>query len=96
MPAGYESEAKWRAWIQAGCLASEMESAALYIVAQVLRARAGCILSVVWNPDREKQGLPNPHYHDTTDAARGSGSGAAVDRGRARELTGERPHLCLI
>ena len=44
MPVGYELENKWRAWIGAGCLASEMESATLYIVAQTLRARAGCCL----------------------------------------------------
>ena len=37
MPAGYELKQKWEAWIKAGCLASEMESATLFIVAQVLR-----------------------------------------------------------
>jgi uridine phosphorylase len=68
MPAGYELEAKWNAWIQAGCLASEMESAALYIVCQILGARAGCVLSAVWNQERERQGLDNPHCHDPKNA----------------------------
>lgn len=68
MPAGQELLVKWDAWIKAGCLASEMESAALYAVAAVLRARAGCVLSVVWNQEREKAGLPNQHVHDTTPA----------------------------
>ncbi|MCL2762162.1 MAG: nucleoside phosphorylase [Treponema sp.] len=68
MPAGYELNNKWEAWIKAGCLASEMESATLYIVSQILGARAGCVLNVVWNQEREKAGMSNPHCHDT-DAA---------------------------
>jgi uridine phosphorylase len=68
MPSGYELKDKWEAWIKAGCLASEMESAALYIVSQILGARAGCILSVVWNQEREKAGMSNLKCHDTKDA----------------------------
>jgi uridine phosphorylase len=70
MPAGYELENKWNAWIKAGCLASEMESATLFIVAQVLRARAGCVLSTVWNQERARQGLSNPECHDPVRAIR--------------------------
>jgi len=66
MPVFYELQDKWQAWIKAGCLASEMESAALYIVSQVLRARAGCVLNVVWNQERAAKGLDNPHSYDTT------------------------------
>ncbi|MCL2214708.1 MAG: uridine phosphorylase [Treponema sp.] len=65
MPAGFELKDKWEAWIKAGCLASEMESASLFIVSQILRARAGCVLNVVWNQEREKAGLDNPRSHDT-------------------------------
>ena len=43
MPAGYELMSKWDAWIKAGCLASEMESAAVFIVSQILGMRAGCV-----------------------------------------------------
>jgi uridine phosphorylase len=57
---------KWDAWIKAGCLASEMESAALFIVSQILGARAGCVLNVVWNQERERAGMSNPHSHDTS------------------------------
>jgi uridine phosphorylase len=64
MPVSYELTSKWDAWLKAGCLASEMESAALYIVCQILGARAGCVLNVVWNQEREKAGLSNPHCHD--------------------------------
>lgn len=70
MPYGYGLESKWEAWIKGGCLASEMESAALFIVAQVLGAKAGCVMSVVWNQEREKAGLDNPHCHDTDKAIR--------------------------
>jgi uridine phosphorylase len=64
MPASHELHNKWDAWCKAGTLASEMEAAALYIVCQILGAAAGCVLSVVWNQEREKRGLPNPHCHD--------------------------------
>ena len=66
MPAGNELMAKWEAWIKAGCLASEMESASLYIVSQILGARAGCVLNVVWNQERARAGMDNPQSHDTS------------------------------
>jgi len=66
MPVGEDLQKKWQTWIKAGCLASEMESAALYIVAQTLRVRAGCVLNVVWNQEREAKGLSNPVVHDTS------------------------------
>jgi uridine phosphorylase len=43
-----------------------MESAALYIVAQVLGVRAGCVLNTVWNQERKAKGLSNPEVHNTT------------------------------
>jgi len=66
MPSGYELKDKWDAWLKAGCLASEMESSTLYIVCQILGARAGCVLNVVWNQERRRQGLSNPEVHDTS------------------------------
>ena len=68
IPVGYELKEKWNAWIMAGCLASEMESAALFIICQILGARAGCVLSTVWNQERERKGLANPHVLDTSNA----------------------------
>ena len=53
---------------QTGCKASEMESAALFVVANCLRVRCGSNFLVVANQEREKQGLSNPVVHDT-DAA---------------------------
>lgn len=65
MPVSYELLNKWQAWIRMGCLASEMESAALFIVAQYLRVRAGSCFLVVANQEREALGLDNPVVHDT-------------------------------
>ena len=72
MPAGYELINKWEAWKRMGCLASEMESAALFIVAGKLRARMGSCLLVLANQEREKLGLENPVVHDTDMAIPGS------------------------
>ncbi|HIZ66792.1 MAG TPA: uridine phosphorylase [Candidatus Blautia pullicola] len=65
MPVSYELLNKWEAWKRMGCLASEMESAALFIVASHLRVRAGSCFLVVANQEREKEGLENPVVHDT-------------------------------
>ena len=67
-PVSYELLNKWEAWKQLGCLASEMESAALFIVAASLKVRAGACMLTVANQEREKLGLENPVVHDT-DAA---------------------------
>ena len=56
---------KWDAWLKLGCKASEMESAALFIVASYLRVRCGACFLAVANQEREKAGLPNPVVHDT-------------------------------
>ena len=69
-PAGYELINKWEAWIRCGCLASEMESATLFIVGSYLRARVGSVCIVMANQEREKAGLENPVVHDTDMAIR--------------------------
>ena len=66
MPVSYELEDKWQAWIRMGCLASEMESAALFIAGGFLRVRVGTCLLVVANQERAKKGLPNDQVHDTS------------------------------
>ncbi|MDO5425117.1 MAG: uridine phosphorylase [Eubacteriales bacterium] len=70
MPVSYELLNKWEAWKRLGCLASEMESAALFIVASYLHVRAGSVFLVVANQEREKEGLENPVVHDTDLAIR--------------------------
>ena len=68
MPIGYDLINKWDAWIKCGCLASEMESASLFIVGSYLRVRVGSVFLVVANQEREKAGLENKQVHDTEGA----------------------------
>ncbi len=68
MPAGDELTYKWRAWIAAGCLASEMESAALFVVSQIRRCRAGAVFHVVWNQERAGKGYTDTESHDCSAA----------------------------
>ena len=70
MPVSYELLAKWEAWKRLGCLASEMESAALFIVASTLHVRVGSVFLVVANQEREREGMDNPVVHDTDMAIR--------------------------
>lgn len=44
----------WQAWKSAGTLASEMESAALFIVASARHVRCATILQMLWNQEREQ------------------------------------------
>ena len=67
-PVSYELLDKWEAWLRMGCLASEMESAALFIAGAYRRVRVGSVFLVIANQEREKRGLPNPQVHDTDNA----------------------------
>ncbi len=69
-PVGYELLDKWEAWKRLGCLASEMESAALFVAASSLGVRAGSCFLVMANQERERAGLDNPVVHDTDRAVR--------------------------
>ena len=69
-PVSYDLLNKWAAWKRLGCLASEMESAALCIVAASLGVRAGSCFLVMANQEREEAGLDNPVVHDTDMAIR--------------------------
>lgn len=65
MPVSYELLNKWEAWKRLGAKASEMESAALFVVASHLGVRCGSTFLVVGNQEREALGLDNPIAHDT-------------------------------
>jgi len=69
-PVSYELEQKWEAWKRLGCKASEMESAALFIIASYLKVRAGAVFLVMANQERKKMDLENPIVHDTDVAIR--------------------------
>lgn len=69
-PVGYELLNKWDAWCKLGCKASEMESAALFIVGAALHVKVGSVLVALANQERAKRGLENPIVHDTDMAIR--------------------------
>ena len=67
-PVSYELLQKWESWKRLGVKASEMESAALFVVAAALGVRCGSCFHVVWNQEREKAGLFQPMTEDTSGA----------------------------
>ena len=70
MPVCDELASKWKAWLRGGCLASEMETAALFTVSSTLGVKAGCVLRAVWNQERHNAGLTDPDDGDELAAAR--------------------------
>lgn len=68
MPVSYELLNKWEAWKRLGVKASEMESAALFVVADALRCRCGSCFHVIWNQEREAAGLDQDMSEDTSSA----------------------------
>lgn len=69
-PVYYELQHKWESWKRLGVKASEMESAALFVVANALHVRCGSCFHVIWNQEREKAGLFMPMSEDTSDVIR--------------------------
>lgn len=52
MPVRQTLLANWEAWKAAGVLASEMESATLFVTASVLHVRCATVLNMIWNQER--------------------------------------------
>ena len=69
-PVYYELLNKWESWKRLGVKASEMESAALFVVAAALHVRCGSCFHVVWNQEREKAGLDQAMSEDTSAAVK--------------------------
>lgn len=70
MPVGPRLTANWEAYKQLGVLASEMESAALFVVAACRHVRCGSVFLTVWNQERQHAGLEQDEVHDTDGAIR--------------------------
>ena len=70
MPVYDQLSSKWKAWVDGGCLASEMETATVFAVCQVLDMRAGAVLRAVWNQERAAAGITDPDDNDNLAAAR--------------------------
>ena len=69
-PVYYELQQKWKSWKRLGVKASEMESAALFVIAAALNVRCGSCFHVVWNQEREKLGMEMPMTEDTSGAVK--------------------------
>ena len=69
-PVSYELLQKWEAWKRLGVKASEMESAALFVVASALGVRCGSCFHVIWNQEREKLSMDMSMTEDTSGAIR--------------------------
>ena len=67
-PVSYELLQKWESWKRLGVKASEMESAALFVVASALHVRCGSCFHVVWNQEREKAGISSEMSENTSGA----------------------------
>lgn len=66
MPVYPELRDKWDAWIRCGAKASEMESAALFIIGSVRRVRTGSVMAVFANQTRREMGLDDPMSFDNS------------------------------
>ena len=69
-PVYYELQQKWESWKRLGVKASEMESAALFVVAVALGCRCGSCFQVVWNQEREAAGLDQKMSEDTSSSVK--------------------------
>ena len=69
-PVYYELQQKWESWKRLGVKASEMESAALFVVAAALGCRCGSCYHVVWYQEREAAGLDQKMSEDTSSSVK--------------------------
>lgn len=68
MPRADFLNSRWKNYVRANCLCSEMEVSALYSVAISRGVRAGAVLTALWNVERSKAGLDDKICHDSTRA----------------------------
>ena len=69
-PVYYELQQKWESWKRLGVKASEMESAALFVVAAAQGCRCGACFHVVWYQEREAAGLDQKMCEDTSSSVK--------------------------
>ena len=68
MPISEKLIDRWESHIRCGCLASEMECAAIFSVAITRKVRAGAVITAIWNVERHKAGLDDKTDLDSTNA----------------------------
>ncbi len=57
MPVEQFLRQRWSGYLKCGCLTSEMECAAIFSVALARGARAGGVLTAIWNVERQNSGI---------------------------------------
>lgn len=70
MPVSDMLKYKWNVWEKCGVLASEMETASLFVTGAVRKVRAGSVLLVVANQTRRALKLDDPQNFDTDNAVK--------------------------
>ena len=70
MPVSYELQNLWEAWKRLGVKASEMESAAMFVVADALHCRCGSCFHTIWNQERDAAGIGEPMVTSVDSAVR--------------------------
>lgn len=88
MPAASMLLQNWQAWKAAGALASEMESAALFIVAAARHVRCATILQMLWN--QERQAVIRDTAHAAGDMTHAIETAVAAMRAVIREDQGQK------
>lgn len=89
MPVAGKLLENWDAWMKLGCKASEMESAALFIVASARGVRAGAEFLVMGNQERVKRGMENHIVHDVEGAVQVAVEAMRILIREDRKRTGE-------
>lgn len=70
MPVSAQLKEKWEAWLRLGTLASEMESAALFVIGSARKVRTGSIMTVFANQTRRALGMEDKQSYDTGPAVK--------------------------
>ena len=68
---GENIKSRWDSYVKCGCLASEMECAAIYAVGIVrsvfpVKIRCGGVLTALWNAERSKKNMPDTITEDSS------------------------------
>lgn len=87
MPVGAALQENWEAWKKGGALGSEMESAALFVVAAARRVRCGTVLQMIWNQERSALARTHEEAQEDMSAAISVALGAM---GRLMEIDKKR------
>jgi uridine phosphorylase len=61
MPVANRLQDRWQAWIQAGAVCAEMETATLYVLSAIHRARAGSVTLIAANQARPEWGVAHDY-----------------------------------